>query len=232
VKNKIKKLFLFLLLFTLFSISPCSERINAPTVNFISINSNTLQKVFSDNLTIINIHLFCLKDTLQKMIQIDDYKVIYKNGKFYRSFCNVASRDALDNRDHSTWGRHYGFYLDDISLDISNVFPTAFSILRYSIHEAYIKVMQGIKNGKIESVNAKEAYELAKVGEVVWVISDKYNHEGIIYPDQRRWIPERGCRFAQCGKYNTIRDISHKYCFGKWWKDPEIKYIHFYWRNK
>lgn len=169
-----------------------------------------------------DIRVFQLQMSLMRMVTIPCY---HRQGKL--TFCNVGARDLLDNRNHSYWGKTYGFMLDDFALDLSPVFPTAFSILRLSIKDAYSAALKAVWQKRIERITCRQAYERARRGEIVWVISAKYNHEAIVYPDMRPWNDERGCRIAQCGYYNTIRDISHKFVFGKRWKDPEIMFIVF-----
>ena len=168
-----------------------------------------------------------LKSTLNKMVNIPDYQ---RKGK--QTFCNVGARDVLDNREHSYWGNTYGFWIDDLQLDISIIFPTSFSILRISIKEAYNIVVRAISQKRIESVSCEQAFYLAQKGEVIWVISAKRNHEAIVFPKEGIYDTDKGCMIAQCGYYNTIDWISDEKCFGKRWKDKEILYIHFKRRMK
>ncbi len=163
-----------------------------------------------------------LRKVLNKMVSLPDYQ---RKGE--QTYCNVGARDVLDNREHSYWGNTYGFRIDDLRLDISVIFPTSFSILRISIKEAYNIVVKAIWQKRIEQVNGEQAFYLAQKGEVIWIISAKYNHEAIVFPIEGIYDPEKGCMIAQCGYYNVVDWISSEKCFGlKKWKDKEILYIH------
>jgi len=163
-----------------------------------------------------------LKLTLERMIQYECYHE--RNG---RSHCNIFARDILDNRSNYYYANHYGALCSDFALDISSVFPTTASIFCTRIDVAYDRALIAAKRGLIQSLTMHEAFDLAARGFVIWCISKKYNHECIVYPDFRRWIPERGCRIAQAGHYNCIRDISHFMVFGKHYLDPDIKFYLF-----
>jgi hypothetical protein len=166
----------------------------------------------------INAHF--LRQTLDELVKLDCYR---PHGGF--TYCNIGSKDALDNRP-SPWGKHYGFMLSDLSLNLTPIWPTVHSMWSYSIKEDYQSAKRAILQGHIERVTCRQAFDLAKRGEVIFIISIKYNHEAIAYPDSRPWNEYRGCRIANVGKWNVITDMSHLWTFGKNWKDEEILYVH------
>jgi hypothetical protein len=142
------------------------------------------------------------------------------------TFCNVALKDAIDNRPSKWFDGQYGFKLNELSLDLTAIWPTIRELWTYDIKTDYKAALKAIYQGRVKRVTLHEAYKLAKRGEVVIIISAKYGHEAAVYPDQRPWVEERGPTIAQAGKWNCITDCSHRWTFGKYWRDPEILFIH------
>ena len=210
-----RKKYILILPILIFSVFIC----HAPSINILHEN---YIPILSYSKTLQSVQVYHLQKVLNKMINIPDYKC--RNGL---TFCNVAARDTLDNRDHRYWGTTYGFLIDDLQLDISMIFPNSFSILRISIKDAYNIVVRAIRQKRIESVSCEQAFYLAQKGEVVWIISAYRNHEAIVYPYYGEYDAEKGCKIAQAGYYNTIDWISSDKCFGKGWKSKEILFIHF-----
>jgi hypothetical protein len=137
----------------------------------------------------------------------------------------VASKDALDNR-RSWCDGQYGGMLNDLAVNLSMIWPTTRELWTYSIKQDYRAILRAIAMHQVERVTPRQGYELAKVGEIVFGISVKYNHEFILYPDSRSWIEARGPTVAACGKWAIITDMSHQSQFGKQYQDKEILLIH------
>jgi hypothetical protein len=197
----------------------CSTMLPAPGFAPLDIDSRAWLSLPAPDQAQIDIRVMELKRTLEKMISIDCYK---PDGKY--TYCNIAAWDAIDCRQGNWHG--YGYMLDDLPLDVSMLFPTAGSIMMCSPSEGYRRAMFAEQRGRLESVTMYRAWELAKIGEVVLIISARYNHVCICYPDSRPYIKERGVRVANVGKFNVITDISHRYIFGKSYLNPEIKFYH------
>lgn len=191
----------------------------APGFAPIDIDSRAWLSLPAPDQAQIDIRIMELKRTLEKMVSLDCYK---PDGKY--TYCNISVWDAIDCRP-GNW-RGYGYMLHDLPLDVSMLFPTAGSIMMCSPSEGYRRAAFAEQRGRLESVSMYRAWELARVGEVVLIISARYNHVAICYPDSRPWCAERGVRVANVGKYNVITDIRHMKIFGKCWRDKEIK---FYW---
>jgi hypothetical protein len=87
--------------------------------------------------------------------------------------------------------------------------------------------------GPVE-VEPKEAFVLAAAGVVVWVVGFRaegerhiYRHEAIVFPMCGEYNPVLGLEIAQAGGVNGIFHISNRMAFGRFWKDPEIRYFVF-----
>jgi hypothetical protein len=160
-----------------------------------------------------------LRHTLERMISVDAYRP--HDGYTY---CNVGAKDCLDNR-RSWYDGKYGGMLNDLSLNLIPIWPTICALWSYDIKADYRAALRAVHQGRVERVDCRGAYELAKRGEVVFVVSVKLNHECIVYPDFRPWNPDRGCTIAQCGTWRAITDISHKWAFGKQWRKADLLFV-------
>jgi hypothetical protein len=188
----------------------------APGWSPLIVDSRVWQRMPAPEQSQIDIRVLMLQRTLERMISLDCYR---PDGK--RTYCNIAAWDVIDDRP-GNW-RGYGYMLDDLPLDVSMLFPTAGSIMMCSPQEAYRRASFAEQRGQLELVSMYRAWELARVGEVVLILSARYNHVAIVYPDLRPWVAERGVRVANVGRFNVITDIRHKWVFGKCWRDKEIR---------
>lgn len=212
-----KKVFLIFLLltFSILSYAPNTQ---------ISINSHNWPTVISEDHT--NPNVYFLRLALRKMVECPYYQP-----HDHLTFCNVSAKDCLDDRPSRWFDGQYGFMLSDLHLDLTAIWPTIREMWIYDIKADYRAALRAIYQGRVEAVDCREAYELAKQGEVVFVISttifDRYElcHEAIVYPDMRPWNPDRGCTIAQCGRYCCITDISHRWTFGKYWRKINILFV-------
>jgi hypothetical protein len=166
----------------------------------------------------VDIRVMMLRATLERMIELPCYK---PDGK--RTYCNIACFDCIDDRPGNWHG--YGYMLADLPLDISMLFPTSGSIMMCSPSELYRRVSFAVQRGRLDRVAMYRAWALARAGEVVLIVSAKQNHVAICYPDARPWIPERGVRVANVGRYNAITDIRHPWIFGRGYLDREIMFV-------
>jgi hypothetical protein len=150
------------------------------------------------------------------------------------TFCNVMVKDTIDNRLHPLW-QGYGFLIDDLPVDIQSVFPTSFNVLSYSIKTDWKKADRAYRLGKIERLNPEEAQREANKGFVVWVISERWNHEALVYPDQNKYDKELGPLIVQAGGKgcNGKMYITDKRAFG--WRytkyQDSIRFYKFNWRK-
>jgi hypothetical protein len=154
-----------------------------------------------------------LRATLKRMTELACYQ---PHGTWL--YCNVAARDCMDDRSHPGH-EGYGFMLGALHLDLSALYPDYWSIMHTPIREAYRRALIAVKLGRIERVSMRHGWELAQQGECVYVISERYNHECILYPDAR-------CvRIAQCGLCCGVFDIRHPAAFWMHYNDPEIMFL-------
>ena len=184
--------------------------------------------IFPDNIdncklnALQHMSAFCLQENLKRYVQMGIYK---KCGKW--SYCNVLAIDILDNRNHDFWGNQYGFLIDDYQYDISSIYKTAFSVLSVNIKTAYDRALKAIYNKKIKKLTQEQAYYEAQKGKVILIMSRKYNHMAIVFPEFKKYDSEKGVMVAQAGFYNGIFRISDYECFSYRWKDNEILFLEF-----
>lgn len=146
-----------------------------------------------------------------------------RHGK--QTYCNVLVTDVADSRDHSNWGHTYGFLIDDYSIDISVLYPTAFSTMMMPIHRVYDRAISAIKKQKLVRLTQEQAFYAAQKGEFVIIITKKYNHMAIVCPEKGIYNPSIGCTIAQAGYYNGIFKMSDYEAFDGNFKDDEILFI-------
>jgi hypothetical protein len=189
-------------------------------------NPSTVISTQSDNyvcnsaLNIIqNIAAEKLQENLKKYVQIERYK---RDNRF--SYCNIFAIDILDNRCHTYWGNQYGFLIDDYQYDVSSIYKTAFSVLSVNIKTAYDK---SLHSSKVKRLTQEQAFYEAQKGKIILVISKRYNHMAIVFPEFGEYDKEKGVMIAQAGYFNGIFRISSYECFSYRWKNKEILFLEF-----
>jgi hypothetical protein len=146
-----------------------------------------------------------------------------RHGK--QTYCNVLVTDVADSRNHDTWGHSYGFLIDDYSIDISAIYPTAFSTMMMPIHRVYDRAIAAIKKQSLTRLTQEQAFYAAQKGCFVILITKKYNHMAIVFPAKGIYNPSIGCTIAQAGYFNGIFQMSSYEAFEKNYQDDEILFI-------
>jgi hypothetical protein len=154
-----------------------------------------------------------LQERLSRAVKQSEYRR-YR----YWTYCNVFAADFLDNRP--CWITGQGFLFSDYGYDVSKLYPIPYSVRNTRIEVAYARALS------IKHLTGEQAFYEAQLGTVILVISRRYNHMAIVYPEYGRY-PANGCLVAQAGWYNGIFRISDPEVFGKNWKDKEILYLMF-----
>jgi hypothetical protein len=167
-----------------------------------------------------------LKAVLDKAVRLPQYQRGFErwSNNQPKTYCNILALDVLDS---SSPRKYLGTAIDAFRYDIRIALRgnDLENLLSTPLHESYTRIMQGVAQGRATDVSAREAQAFANSGRPVLVMSAKYDHMAIVYPDPMPWDDLRGPKIAQAGWYNGVFYISDFRSFGKLWGDPEIRYI-------
>lgn len=179
------------------------------------------------------------EDILKEAVNYPQYQPGYLNivkgtqDKKRETSCNVFSRDTLDSRYQATkksWAGGIGGLITEWNYDIRPINPTGSiidCILNTPIPIAYRNLMAAALRKEVTDCTAEFAQMVANAGDLVHVISVKFNHEAIVIPDaDTPWNEKRGCKIANVGTHNGIMYMSDKRTFGAFWnwRKGDIKY--------
>lgn len=172
-----------------------------------------------------------LAGVLDRASQLKQYQPGYESWKdgTPKTFCNILARDVLEGDNPDAFDFYMGTLVDDYRYDVSAILPDTGSILNTPIPVIYDRAAQAARDGKITELTPAEAQAMANKGIPVWIVSKKYNHEAIVYPNlDEPFDPAKGVKIGQAGAFN-VSDvyISDPRSWGGWHTDPEIKYYMF-----
>jgi hypothetical protein len=173
-----------------------------------------------------------LAEALDYAVKLPYYQRGYQkwsNGK-PKTFCNVLARKfLLGNFDYGLYNNYKDPKYFWLNYDIQLVF-TDMSIQKavYGVNTtgAYNLAQKAIQAKRVEGLTPVQAQEEANNGVPVWAVYP--GHELIVYPDSGEYNKELGPKVAQAGGVNfSNKYISHRYCWGKNWKNLDILFIKF-----